>query len=157
MLYPLKVRTDPLWWVWMSAHSHTLTRCRWCVEGDLWAVGAEHGVPAAPNSEGVKTLRVQVTHDCAGPVNPLCSPPAPAVLPILLWWGQVAPPKSGNRDHNRILWSGLENAGSSCLHPPSIFKYLVICRLVVFRQPPTDWGLVVDFAIRQVDKRRVWN
>lgn len=121
----------------MSARSHTLTRCRWCVEGDLGAVGAEHGVPAAPNSKGVQTLRVQVTHHRAGPVNPLCSPPAPAVLPILCR-GQVVPPKSGNRDHNQTLWSVPENSGSLRLHPPSIFKYLVICRLVVFRQPPTD-------------------
>lgn len=36
----------------------TLTGCRWCVEGDLRAVGAEHGVPAASNSEGIQTVRV---------------------------------------------------------------------------------------------------
>lgn len=62
----------------------TLTGCRWCVEGDLRAVGAEHGAPAASNSEGIQTVGVQVAHHCAGPVYPLCGPPAPTVLPILL-------------------------------------------------------------------------
>lgn len=54
------------------------------MEGDLWAVWAEHGVPAAANSEGVQALGVQVTHHRAGPVDPLRGPPAPAVLPVLL-------------------------------------------------------------------------
>lgn len=78
------------------------------MEGDLWAVGAEHGVPAAPNPEGVQTLRVQVAHHCAGPVKSLGSPPAPAVLPVHLGWGQVAPPKSGKRGHthNTVICPG---------------------------------------------------
>lgn len=53
------------------------------MEGNLGAVGAEHGVPAASHPEGVKAVGVQVTQDSAGPVHPVCSPPDPAVLPVL--------------------------------------------------------------------------
>lgn len=51
---------------------------------------------------------------------------------------RLLPPSLETKDQDRILGRVLENAGSSRLHPPSIFKDLVICRLVVFRQPPTD-------------------
>lgn len=73
---------------------------------------------------------------------------------------RLAPPSLETEIPVKLLdpfYSDLQNPGSLCPHPPAIFKYLVICRLVVFRQPPTDCSLVVDFAIRQVDKRGVWN
>lgn len=60
------------------------TRSRWCVEGDLRAVGAEHRVPAASNSEGVQAVRVQIKHHSAGAVHPVCSLPDPTVLTVLL-------------------------------------------------------------------------
>lgn len=74
-----------------------LTRCRWCVEGDLRAVGTEHGVPAASDPEGVQAVRVQVTHHSAGPVNPVCSPPDPTVLTILLGRRLARTSKSGKK------------------------------------------------------------
>lgn len=57
------------------------------MEGDLRAVRAEHGVPAASHPEGVQAVGVQVAHDRAGSVHPVCSPPQAAVLTILLGWG----------------------------------------------------------------------
>lgn len=54
------------------------------MEGDLGAVRAEHGVPAASHPEGVQAVGVQVAHHGAGPVHPVRGPPHPAVLPVLL-------------------------------------------------------------------------
>lgn len=67
------------------------------MEGDLRAVGAEHGVPAASDPEGVQAVRVQVTHHSAGTVHLVCSPPAPTVLTVLLGRGLVRAPESGER------------------------------------------------------------
>lgn len=76
-----------------------LTRCRWCVEGDLRAVGAEHRVPAASDPEGVQAVRLQVTHHSAGAIHPVCSPPDPTVLTILLGRGLARAPESGEKEY----------------------------------------------------------
>lgn len=54
------------------------------MEGDLGAVRAEHGVPAASHPEGVQAVGVQVADHGAGSVHPVRGPPHPAVLPVLL-------------------------------------------------------------------------
>lgn len=77
-----------------------LTRCRWCVEVDLRAVGAEHGVPAASDPEGVQTVRFQVRHHSARTIHPVCSPPDAAVLTVLLGRGLARAPESGEKDHS---------------------------------------------------------
>lgn len=74
-----------------------LTGCRWRVEGDLRTVGAEHGVPAASYSEGVQTVRLQVTHHGAGAVHSVCGPPDTIVLTIFLGWGLAWASKSGEK------------------------------------------------------------
>lgn len=68
-----------------------LTRCRRRVEGDLGAVRAEHGVPAASHPEGVQAVGVQVAHDGAGSVHSVRGPPQPAVLTVLLGRGLAQP------------------------------------------------------------------
>lgn len=65
------------------------------MERDLRAVGAEHGVPAASDPEGVQAVGVQVTHHSAGTVHPVCSPPDPTVLTILLGRGLAWASESG--------------------------------------------------------------
>lgn len=75
-----------------------LTRCRWCVEGDLGTVGAEHGVPAASDPEGVQAVRVQVTHHSAGAVHPVRHPPDTTVLAVLLGRGLARASDSGEKD-----------------------------------------------------------
>lgn len=65
------------------------------MEGDLRAVGAEHGVPAASDPEGIQAVRVQVTHHSAGTVHPFCSPPDAAVLAVLLGRGLARASDSG--------------------------------------------------------------
>lgn len=55
---------------------------RWCVEGDLWAVGAVEGVAAAADSERVEAVGLQITHHCARAVHPVCE--APAAVAVLL-------------------------------------------------------------------------
>lgn len=88
-----------------------LARCRWSVEGDLWAVRAEHGVPAASNSKGVLTVRFQVVHQSTGPIHPVRSPPDTIVLSIPWRWRAALSPKSERQDDgNKIsshynLWS----------------------------------------------------
>lgn len=72
-----------------------LTGCRWRVEGDLGAVRAEHGVPAASHPEGVQAVGVQVAHDGAGSVHPVRGPPQPAVLAVLLGRGLAQPEVRG--------------------------------------------------------------
>lgn len=67
------------------------------MEGDLGAVGAEHGVPAASHSERVQAVRLQVTHHSAGSVHPVCGPPDPTVLTVLLGWGLTRAPKPGEK------------------------------------------------------------
>lgn len=74
-----------------------LTGCRWRVEGDLRTVGAEHGVPAASYSEGVQTVRLQVTHHGAGAVHSVCGPPDTIVLTVFLGWGLAWASKSGEK------------------------------------------------------------
>lgn len=69
------------------------------MEGDLRAVGAEHGVPAASDSEGIQAVRVQVTHHSAGTVNPVCSPPDPAVFTVLLGWGLARASESAEKQY----------------------------------------------------------
>lgn len=68
------------------------------MEGDLRAVGTEHRVPAASDPEGVQAVRVQVAHHSAGPVNPVCRPPDPTVLTILLGWGPAWAAKSVEKE-----------------------------------------------------------
>lgn len=53
------------------------------MEHDLRAVGTEHGVPAGSNPEGVQTVGLQVTHNSAGTIHPICGPPDTAVLTVL--------------------------------------------------------------------------
>lgn len=72
-----------------------LTGCRWRVEGDLGAVRAKHGVPAASHPEGVQAVGVQVAHDGAGSKHPVRGPPQPAVLAILLGRGLAQPEVRG--------------------------------------------------------------
>lgn len=67
------------------------------MEGDLGAVRAEHGVPAASNSKGVQAVRVQIKHHSAGTIHPVRSPPDPTVLTILMGWGLARAPKSGEK------------------------------------------------------------
>lgn len=74
-----------------------LTGCRWRVEGDLRTVGAEHGVPAASYSEGVQTVRLQVTNHGAGAVHSVCGPPDTIVLTVFLGWGLTWASKSGEK------------------------------------------------------------
>lgn len=59
-----------------------LTGRRRRVEGDFGAVGTEHGVPAASDSEAVHGVPVQVTHHGAGSVNLVCGLPASGVRSV---------------------------------------------------------------------------
>lgn len=70
------------------------------MEGDLGAVGAEHGVPAAPDPEGVQAAGVQVAHHRAGAVHPLRGPPHAAVLAVLLGRGLAGAPEPGREEHH---------------------------------------------------------
>lgn len=83
------------------------------MEGDLGAVGAVHGVPTAPDSEGVQGVGVQVTHDSAGTVHSVRSPPHATVLAILLGRGLAGASESGDKDNKPI---------AVCLRHPSRFK-----------------------------------
>ena len=74
-----------------------LTRCWWCVEGDLRAVRAEHGIPARSDPEGVQAVRLQVRYNSAGTEHPFCSPPDTTVLTVLLGRGLARAPKSGEK------------------------------------------------------------
>lgn len=67
------------------------------MEGDLRAVGAEHGVPAASDPEGVQAVRLQITHHSAGTIHPVCGPPDPTVLTVLLRRGLARSTKSGEK------------------------------------------------------------
>lgn len=73
------------------------------MEGDLRAVGAEHGVPAASDPEGVQAVRLQVTHNSAGTIHPVCSPPDPTVLTVLLGRGLARAPESGEKEDYLIF------------------------------------------------------
>lgn len=118
-----------------------LTRCRWCVEGDLRAVGAEQGVPAASDPEGVQAVRFQVTHHSAGTINPVCSPPDPTVLTVLLGRGLARAAESGEKGvYSQVIYIFPQTYSSSvalhspplfscrCFFVPAVFKHVVICR-----------------------------
>lgn len=68
------------------------------MEADLRAVGAEHGVPAASDPEGIQAAGLQVTHHSAGTIHPVCSPPDPTVLTVLLGRGLARAPESGEKE-----------------------------------------------------------
>ena len=67
------------------------------MEGDLGAVRAKHGIPAAFDSKGVQAVRVQVIHNSTGSIHPVCSPPDATVLTILLGRGLAWASESGER------------------------------------------------------------
>lgn len=93
-----------------------LTRCRWCVEGDLGAVRAKHGVPAASHPEGVQAVGVQVAHDGAGSVHPVCGPPQPAVFAVLLGRGLAQPEVRAQSAHSSFSL-GSQRGFSAALAP----------------------------------------
>lgn len=71
------------------------------MEGDLRAVGAEHGVSAASDPERVQAVRLQVTHYSAGTIHPVCGSPDPTVLTVLLSWR----PARSTKSRGKKTWS----------------------------------------------------
>ena len=88
------------------------------MEGDLRAVGAVHGVTAAPDPEGVQAVGLQVTDHGAGSVDPLGGPPGPRVHAVLLRRarGLARAPKPGEREREE----GGHFSGGHCR-----WKYIV--------------------------------
>ena len=107
--------------------SQSLTGCRWCVEGDLRAVGAEQGVPAAADPEGVQAVGLQVAHNTAGTIHPVCRPPDAAVLAVLLGRGLARASESGEEEKSQVLhlyscflgpllWTSSQNQVLKCIN-----------------------------------------
>lgn len=117
-----------------------LTGCRWRVEGDLGAVWAKHGVPAASHPEGVQAVGVQVAHNGAGSKHPVRGPPQPAVLAVLLGRGLAQPEVRGQSTVITLYPSLLVKRAVSLQlwHPPAVLQDVVVGWQVVFGQPPAD-------------------
>lgn len=71
------------------------------MKGHFRAVGTEHGVPAASNSEGVQGVRLQVIHYSVASIYSVRRPPEPTVFSVLLRRGLARAYKSG---HSSIIY-----------------------------------------------------
>lgn len=78
-------------------HMMFLTGCGRCMECDLRAVRAEHGVPAGAHPEGVQAVGIQAGNGGAGSVDALHRLPD-AILDIILGRGPPRPTQSEHRE-----------------------------------------------------------